>query len=224
MKGEREKGERGKGIVFWDVDTQNDFMRPEGKLYVPGSEEIAENLEALTDYAHQRGIRIVASADDHVPGHRELHHEPDFQETFPEHCMRGTWGQEKVPETRLRDALVLEPEGMLPHLAEALRQHEGDVLIHKHWFDVFTNPHTVTLLETYDPGDIVLYGVALDVCNRYAIEGILARRPGTQVHLVVDATRAIHPETTTALLSDWERRGVRLVTTRDVLEDRVIPR
>ena len=28
MKGEREKGKRGKGIVFWDVDTQNDFMRP----------------------------------------------------------------------------------------------------------------------------------------------------------------------------------------------------
>jgi hypothetical protein len=38
--------------VFWDVDTQVDFMSPEGKLYVPGAETIAPNLGRLTDYAH----------------------------------------------------------------------------------------------------------------------------------------------------------------------------
>ena len=27
-------------LMFWDVDTLYDFMRPNGKLYVPGSEEI----------------------------------------------------------------------------------------------------------------------------------------------------------------------------------------
>jgi nicotinamidase-related amidase len=27
--------------VLWDVDTQHDFMLPEGKLYVPGAEEVA---------------------------------------------------------------------------------------------------------------------------------------------------------------------------------------
>jgi nicotinamidase/pyrazinamidase len=213
------------GTVFWDVDTQHDFMHADGKLYVPDSEAIIPNLRALTAYAHARGIRIVASADDHVPGHRELHHQPDFRDTFPEHCMRGTKGQQKIPETALRDPLVIEPEGVpLRHLAEAARAHRGDILIHKHWFDVFSNPHALTVLEALDPSDVVLYGVALDVCNRYAIDGLLRHRPGTQVHLVVDATRAIAPEKTTALLSDWERRGVRLVTTLDVLEDRVIPR
>ncbi len=94
-------------VVFWDVDTQHDFMRPDGKLYVPGAETIVPNLKRLTDYAHAHGIRIVASADDHVKGHRELSEQPDFRETFPEHCMHGTPGQKKIPETALRDPLVV---------------------------------------------------------------------------------------------------------------------
>ena len=58
--------------IFWDVDTQRDFMDADGKLYVPDAEAIKGNLDRLTRYAHVRGIRIVATADDHVPGHREL--------------------------------------------------------------------------------------------------------------------------------------------------------
>ncbi len=58
--------------VFWDVDTQGDFMHPDGALYVPGAEEIIPNLGRLTRHAHARGIRIVASADDHVRDHSEL--------------------------------------------------------------------------------------------------------------------------------------------------------
>ncbi len=205
--------------LFWDVDTQHDFMRATGKLYVADSEAIIPTLAALTDYAHKRGIRILASADDHEPGHRELSDTPDFAESFPEHCMRGTPGQRKIPETTLRDPMVLEPDQPLP---DGLRQHAGDFLVHKHWFDVFTNPNVPALLDVLDPSDIVLYGVALDVCNRYAIDGLLQHRPGTVIHLVTDATRAIDPGNTATLLSDWERRGVKLVTAADVLSGRVV--
>ena len=34
--------------IFYDVDTQNDFMKEDGALYVPGAESIKENLEKLT--------------------------------------------------------------------------------------------------------------------------------------------------------------------------------
>ena len=33
------------GPIFWDVDTQYDFMRADGKPYVPESESIVPNLE-----------------------------------------------------------------------------------------------------------------------------------------------------------------------------------
>src|SRR2546422_5770792 len=60
-------------VIFWDVDTQYDFMHADGKLYVPEAERIITNLQRLTNYAHGHGIRIVASADDHVMGRSEEH-------------------------------------------------------------------------------------------------------------------------------------------------------
>ena len=209
-------------IIFWDVDTQHDFMRADGKLYVGGSEEIVPALAALTEYAHARGIPIVASADDHLPGHRELSDAPDFRETFPPHCMRGTPGQAKIPETALDHPLAIEPEPQDPvALAARIAAHRGDFLLLKHWFDVFTNANVMVLLRTLAPTDIVLYGVALDVCNRYAIDGLLANWSAARIWLVADATRAIHPDSVPALLDDWRSRSVHVVDSADVLGGRV---
>lgn len=207
-------------VVFWDVDTQHDFMRADGKLYVPGAESIIANLKRLTDYAHAKGIRVVASADDHVSGHRELSAAPDFQETFPEHCMRGTPGQAKIPETRLRNPLVLEPEPVDPvALAERVRVHGGDILFHKHWFDVFTNANVDAVLGALRPTDIVLYGVATDVCNRYAMAGLLGRYAEARLYAVRDAMAAIKPEAGERLLRQWGEAGARIVETREIVED-----
>lgn len=204
--------------IFWDVDTQDDFMRADGKLYVTGSEAIIPVLHRLTQYAHRNGIRILASADDHVPGHRELSAAPDWKATFPAHCMRGTPGQRKIAETHLRNPLVIEPAPRDPvALAAEVRAHDGDILFHKHWFDVFTNPNLLPVLDALAPTGIVLYGVALDVCDKYAIEGLLAQRPAIPITLVTDAVRAIAAEAAPALLADWERRGVRLATSAEVM-------
>jgi len=205
-------------VVFWDVDTQVDFMHPDGKLYVPEAESLIPNLKRLTDHAHAHGIRIVASADDHVSGHRELSAAPDFRQTFPEHCMRGTRGQAKIPETRLREPLVVEPDPESPAIvADRVRSHPGDILFHKHWFDVFTNPNVEPVLDVLDPQHIVLYGVAQDVCDRYAIEGLLARRPLTRLYAVRDAMKPIDRDAGERLLRQWSDQGVTIVDTNDVV-------
>ncbi len=208
--------------IFWDVDTQHDFMDADGKLYVPDAESIKLNLERLTRYARERGIRVVASADDHVAGHRELSATPDFQETFPEHCMRGTRGAEKIAETTLHEPLVIEPQP-IPHgeLARRLAAHEGDILLRKHWFDVFTNPNAETVLDVWSPTEVVVYGVALDVCNKYAIEGMIERGV-PQIYAVVDATKPIHAGASEGLLEQWRREGVKMVTTDDVVSGKVV--
>jgi nicotinamidase/pyrazinamidase len=208
------------GVVFWDVDTQHDFMHADGKLYVPGAEAIIPNLKRLTDYAHQHGIRIVASADDHVPGHRELSGQPDFRETFPEHCMRGTKGQQKIPETALANPLVIEPEPQDPlALGRKVREHAGDVLLNKHWFDVFTNENVEAVMSAIKPRTVVLYGVATDVCNKYALEGLVERHPELRLLVVKDAMRAIDPDAQEHLLRQWGDEGVRIVETNDIIED-----
>lgn len=203
--------------IFWDVDTQYDFMHADGKLYVTGSEAIIPVLARLTRYAHANGIPILASADDHVPGHRELSATPDWKQTFPDHCMRGTRGQRKIAETGLRNPMVTEPAPEDPGaLAARVRAHDGDFLFHKHWFDIFTNPNLLPVLDALQVREVVLYGVALDVCDKYAVEGLLAHRPGIAVALVTDAVRAIDPGSAPGLLSGWQQRGVRLTTSAEV--------
>ncbi|MDE0420685.1 MAG: cysteine hydrolase family protein [Gammaproteobacteria bacterium] len=203
--------------VFWDVDTQVDFIQPDGKLYVAGAETIVANLAALTEFAHRRGIRIVASSDNHDPGDEELSATPDFTDTFPPHCLRGTEGQARIPETVLRNALIVEPEDPVAAVVGRVANHDGDILFHKHYFDVFTNPSVEPVVEALAIDEVVLYGVALDVCNRYAVEGLLARDPGVAITVVTDAVRAIDEDGRDALLADWQRRGVTLARTQQVV-------
>jgi nicotinamidase/pyrazinamidase len=206
-------------VIFWDVDTQHDFMHADGKLYVPDSEQIIPNLKVLTDTAHARHIRIIASADDHVTGHRELSATPDWKQTFPEHCMRGTRGQAKIPETRLREPLVIEPGREDPAaLADRVRAHPGDILFHKHWFDVFTNANVATVLGILAPGAVVLYGVAQDVCNKYALEGLLRHYSHLRLYAVSDAMRPIDRDMAQRLLDQWAQQGVHIVKTREIVE------
>jgi len=210
-------------VIFWDVDTQYDFMKADGKLYVPDAEHIIPNLKRLTDYAHDHGIRIVASADDHVMSDPEISDRPDWKSTFPAHCMRGTPGQRKIPETALRDLLVIEPAPSdSKPFADRLRGHRGDILFHKHRFDVFSNENVTPALDVLDPEDIVLYGVATDVCDKAAVEGLLQRRPHTRLFVVTDAIRGIDRDASEHLLREWGDEGVRLVKTKEVVEEGLV--
>ena len=202
--------------VFWDVDTQVDFIDPDGKLYVSGSETIRANLARLTSFAHDHGIRIVASSDCHELTDEELSDDPDFADTFPPHCMKGSPGQARIPETQLRDALVIEPDTDPAEALALLEGHAGDILFHKRYFDVFTNPSVTPLVEAAGITQVTLYGVALDVCNRYAVEGLLQHHPTTAVTVVTDAVRAIDETRRDAILAGWQARGVTVATTEEV--------
>ncbi len=82
---------------------------------------------------------------------------------------------------------------------------------------MFTNPNVLPVVDALAPARVILYGVALDVCDRYAIEGLLFHRPDIRLALVTDAARAINPETGAGLQREWERRGVQMLTARQVL-------
>jgi nicotinamidase/pyrazinamidase len=208
-------------LVFWDVDTSYDFMRADGKLYVPGSVDIIPAIRDLTNFAHTNGIRIIASADNHELTDAEISDVPDWKVTFPPHCMRGTPGQLKIAEAQLRDPLVIGPELQDPAtLARQVRAHRGDILLHKRALDVFTNRNVPALLDELKPETVVIYGVATDFCDRYTVEGLLRSLPDATLYLVTDAVRAIYPDEGERLMADWRNRGVRLVTTREVLEQR----
>src|ERR671932_2419824 len=107
-------------VVLWDVDTQVDFMLPDGKLYVGGAEETAPAMRRLVESAREAGVVHVASADDHELTAPEISDEPDFRNTYPPHCLRGTRGAQKIAETEQDDPLPLGeipiPPGVLQEL------------------------------------------------------------------------------------------------------------
>ena len=205
--------------LFWDVDTQVDFILPDGKLYVTGAEQIRANLALLTTHARQAG-RIVASVDYHAETDPEISHNPDYIDTFPPHCLIDTPGQLKIEETTPADPLWIDTD-LIPAetLRERLSEHRGEIIIRKKRFDVFSNPNVDAVLNELNPSEIVLYGVALDVCNRFAVEGLLERNVAP-ISLVLDASRAIDPNRGEALVETWRDRGVRVVSTSDIVSSK----
>ena len=198
------------GTIVWDVDTQVDFMLPHGKLYVPQAEEAAPNMRRLVEAARAAGIPHIASADDHELTDEEISEQPDFQRTYPPHCLRGTRGAQKVPETEQDDPVPIAL-GAFPE-----RLFRGrEFLLLKKSFDVFTNPNAERLLEWLDPEEVVLFGVATDVCDDAAIRGFLQRE--RRVVFAEDAARGLDEQRTAACMAAWREGGVEFATTDEVV-------
>jgi nicotinamidase/pyrazinamidase len=201
--------------ILWDVDTQVDFMEPDGKLAVPGAAEVAPAMRRLVEAARAAGVVHVASADDHELTDPEISATPDFENTYPPHCLRGTRGAQKIPETEQRDPLPLSlvpfPPGLVPSLLDGRRE----ILLLKKNFNVFTNPNTDPLLDALDPEEIVVFGVATDVCDDAAIRGFLQR--GRRVAFVEDAARGLDEARTAACTAAWRAGGVRFTTVDEVI-------
>jgi nicotinamidase/pyrazinamidase len=188
--------------ILWDVDTQVDFVHADGKLAVPGAETAVGAMERAVLWARETGIPHVASADDHELTDPEISERPDYSSTYPPHCLRGTRGAAKIPETEQFDPV---PLGLEP-VPERWLQGREFLLLKKH-FDVFTNPNAERLLDMLDPDEVVLFGVATDVCDDAAIRGLLAR--GRSVVFLEDASRGLDEARTAACTSAWRAAGVR---------------
>jgi len=199
------------GVVLWDVDTQVDFMLPDGKLYVRGAEETAPAMGRLVAAAREASIPHVASADDHELTDVEISEQPDFATTYPPHCLRGTRGARKIPETDHVDPV---PVGLEPLSERWLRGREF-LLLKKH-FDVFTNPNAERLLARLDPDEVIVFGVATDVCDDAAIRGLLDR--GRRVVFVEDASRGLDETRVASCTAAWRERGVTFSSVDSVLE------
>jgi nicotinamidase/pyrazinamidase len=201
--------------LLWDVDTQVDFVRADGKLPVPDAESAVPAMARLVRWADDEGITHLATADDHELTDPELSVEPDYATTFPPHCLRGTPGCARIPETEQRDPLPLSltpyPPGLVPGLVRGRRE----LLVLKKTYSAFSNPNLDPLLDALDPGEVLLFGVATDVCNHAAVMGLLAR--GRKVAFVEDASRGLSPERVAASLDAWRAGGVRFTTSDEVV-------
>jgi nicotinamidase/pyrazinamidase len=201
------------GTILWDVDTQVDFIEPGGKLYFAGAEEARPAMARLVEAARSAGAVHVASCDQHELSDPEISTEPDFDSTWPPHCLLGTPGAEKIPETKQLDPL---PLSLVPLPAPALRRlFDGrrEIVIPKKQYDPFTNPNTETLLDALDPDDILLFGVATDICDDAAVRALLRR--GRRITFVEDAARGVDETQVAACTAAWREAGVRFTSSEE---------
>ena len=198
---ERAKSRR---VVFLDVDTQVDFMLPSGRLYVPHAEEIIPNLEELMSWAHARKVPVVSTADAHAPD------DPEFAQ-WPPHCVVGTPGQRRIPETLFPDAVVVENRPNAFHLP---RGWVGQIIVEKPVYDFTANVNIDAILASLDQPRFVVFGVATEYC---VLSDVLAlRKRNLPIAVVVDAIKAISEEGGRKALEEMAAAGAEFVTTGEV--------
>ena len=196
-----------RSVVFWEVDTQADFMLPGGKLYVPGAERLLPNIRRLTDAARQGLVFLVSHGCYHPQD------DPEFQ-TFPPHCIKGTEGSAFVPEA-LTDRVVIVPNETTAVLPRDLFSYQ-QILLEKQTLDIFGSRHAGKLLKQFgDDVEFVVFGVVTEYCVRFAAKGLLDR--GRRVSVVQDAIETLKVEDGERTVVELEDLGARFFTTADAL-------
>ena len=165
--------------IFYDVDTQNDFMNKDGNLYVPRAENIKPNLEKITKFAIENNLPVLGSVDRHFGTEEYKHREEELNKyggPFPDHCMDKTFGQLKIRETTLiqlygRDADWLSTNG----------QDLGFYIQHMLYHNYPAEPIPKAILE-----------VRLDMSKSDLFREWSEIRSGIDDYLIKEAVKQIH--------------------------------
>ncbi len=201
-------------LLFWNVDTQIDFVEPEGKLYVEGAEKIKPVWEEIRSLAEKYQIRVINTADFHWPGSNELSDNPDFISTFPPHCMANTKGAEYVNETQPENAMVVDWDKPFKLDANQLETHRN-IVIRKDAFDIFTgNLYTSSIIDNLSPETVIVYGVTTNVCVNDAVIGLSGRIKN--IFVVEDAIKELPG--IPLPFENWKKLGVKMIQSNELKE------
>ncbi len=202
-----------KDIIFWNVDTQFDFVDTKGKLYVSGAELLKPIWQEITKLAADKNIKVVNTADFHYSNSAELSDNPDFVSTFPQHCMANTPGADYVAETQPDNPAVFEWDKQYLTLDEV--NTKRNIVLRKDAFDVFVgNPHTESIVEILAPKTVVVYGVTTNVCVKAAVDGLATRVD--KVYVIEDAIKEL--PNIPLPFDNWKKLGVEMIKFKELLK------
>jgi len=182
--------------VFFDIDTQIDFLYPSGALYVPQAERIVPAVARLNRFAAAHGIPVVSTTDAHAED------DPEFA-SWPPHCIAGTFGQRK-PEATLLEHRVTVPNRECEWSMEGAAQ----IVLEKQTVNAFECRNIHRLVERLNAERYVVYGVVTEICVLHAVRGLL--RTGKPVTVVTDAIESLSPESSTRALAEMRSGGAKL--------------
>jgi nicotinamidase/pyrazinamidase len=203
-------------MIFWNVDTQNDFVEPWGKLYVPGAELLKPVWAGITRLAAKYDVQVINTADYHYIYSAEIDDHPDMVNTFPPHCLADTNGASFVAETQPVDPAIFNWNVTYEQMSLMVGLNTNrNIVIRKDAFDAFTgNKITANLVDTIRPGIVVVYGVTTNVCVDFAVMGLVQKVPN--VYVVSDAIKELPG--IPLPFSKWESLGVKMISSKELTD------
>ena len=218
-------------------DMQNGFLQPDGMLSIPGARGIIGPATAFLRAAAESGPfdHTFAVMDTHFS---EEYPRSEESQKFPIHCEYGTRDWELAVDVsglpglrylmKNRFSMWLERDGSGARIRDPVRKAAYENLYrfvedpHDPRDGILRDEYLFGILHggTREPPEVTLFGVAADFCNRYAMEGWVAR--GARVTILGDLTRGIDREWPDVLAEDRYRSigpgSVRVLTSREFLD------
>jgi nicotinamidase/pyrazinamidase len=181
------------------VDVQQDFVEG-GSLGVKGGLQVAAMIARHVRHFKYEYQFVVASRDFHEDAPDHISDHPDFQTTWPPHCMIGTPGAGFVPtiQNLVREKLIQAVVTKGRHEA-AYSAFDGlDPRGHK----------LLDVLKEHRVDQIDICGIATDYCVRAS--ALDARKNQFQVRVLVNLCAAVDEATGQQALEEMKAAGCQL--------------
>ncbi|GLF93482.1 isochorismatase family protein [Streptomyces yaizuensis] len=182
------------------VDVQNDFCEG-GSLAVAGGAEVAAAITELIGQSVPAGYRhVVATRDCHIDPGDHFSDTPDYENSWPVHCVAGTEGV-----------------GFHPNFAPAVASGAVHAVFDKGAYAAAysgfegSNENGRTLagwLREHGVEEVDVVGIATDHCVRAT--ALDAAREGFRTQVLLDLTAGVSKERTAWVLDELRAAGVAL--------------
>jgi nicotinamidase/pyrazinamidase len=183
----------GKALII--VDVQKDFCEG-GSLPVGGGAEVATAISVHVAGRHEEYAHIVATRDFHFDPGDHFSAEPDFEHTWPMHCVIGTPGADFHPNLALAPIETVFSKGREGAAYSGFEGASADGVPLDDWLRA----------RGVDTVDVV--GIATDHCVRAT--ALDAAGAGFQTTILLDLTAGVAKETTDRALTELRGAGVGL--------------
>ncbi len=143
------------------VDMQNDFVHPDGKLYVSNAKVTIPAIKSLIEKGREKDVRVFYTQDWHRRDDVEF-------SIWGEHAVAGTWGAKII---------------------EDLKPKDEDILIKKLRYDAFFGTPLDYLLRLYGIQYLVIVGTVANICVLHTASS--AALLGYKVIVPIDGISAV---------------------------------
>ncbi len=178
------------------VDMQEDFVNPDGSLYVPGAEKIVHDVNRATEL-YSKITTVIYTSDQHSID------DPSFQKNggkWPVRCVKGSKGAELYQGLKVfRDSLFLE-KGTKDSIEDGYSAFGGNIFIHGKYYKLDT------ILNNENINHIYVCGVATEYCVNETIKDAL--KFGFRVTVILDCVAGIDKDKCHSIIQSWKAKGV----------------